>query len=342
MSDANGEFVKVYLYLVRLIGSNHCITIAEIADHFNHTEKDICRAIKYWIKQGLIRLEYNQQRALTGVTLLPITPPSVSIDEDSDLSMWVDSESEAEAPQIVATEETVTVPSKKSYNSTQLLKRQSDDALAQIIYQLEMYNAHSVTPAEFNTLLYIYDELHFSVELLEYLIEYCATNGKHSHRYLETVAISWYERDIHTVEQASNSTQDYNSLYKQVSKQLGITHVLTSVETDFINTWHNDYSFDESIIIEACKRAILQNAATFPYVNTIIENWHKQNVKHLSDIAKLDAEFQSRKPSKAAPRKIAAKTTMNNQFNQFNQRQYDPNDLENMFINEINLAKTGK
>ena len=37
MTDANGEFVKVYLYLARLLGSNSKVTVADIADHFNLT-----------------------------------------------------------------------------------------------------------------------------------------------------------------------------------------------------------------------------------------------------------------------------------------------------------------
>lgn len=50
MTSANGEFVKVYLYLVRLMSSRKPISVADIADHFNLTEQDICRAIRYWIK----------------------------------------------------------------------------------------------------------------------------------------------------------------------------------------------------------------------------------------------------------------------------------------------------
>ena len=44
MTEANGEFVKIYLYLVRLLNSGNAVTVAGIADHFNLTEKDICRA----------------------------------------------------------------------------------------------------------------------------------------------------------------------------------------------------------------------------------------------------------------------------------------------------------
>ena len=54
MTDANGEFVKVYLYLIRLLNSKQQISVAEIADHFNLTEKDICRAIKYWVPASVV------------------------------------------------------------------------------------------------------------------------------------------------------------------------------------------------------------------------------------------------------------------------------------------------
>ena len=74
MTDANGEFVKVYLYLVRILNSGRAVTVADIADHFNLTEKDICRAIKYWISQDVLRLEYNQMNRLSGITLLPLEP----------------------------------------------------------------------------------------------------------------------------------------------------------------------------------------------------------------------------------------------------------------------------
>ena len=70
MTDANGEFVKVYLYLARLLSSNSKITVAEIADHFNLTEKDICRAIKYWISRDVLKLNYDGRGHLSGIVLL--------------------------------------------------------------------------------------------------------------------------------------------------------------------------------------------------------------------------------------------------------------------------------
>ena len=45
MAVANGEYVKVYLYLLRHDGRE--ITVGEIADALNHTESDVKRAIAY-------------------------------------------------------------------------------------------------------------------------------------------------------------------------------------------------------------------------------------------------------------------------------------------------------
>ena len=49
MPEANGEFVKVYLYLLRCMHSHaYNCTISAIADKFNNTEMDVIRALRYW------------------------------------------------------------------------------------------------------------------------------------------------------------------------------------------------------------------------------------------------------------------------------------------------------
>ena len=63
MTNANGEFVKIYLYLVRCMDqSRQSCSISELADVFEHTEKDILRALAYWEKMHLLHLEYNDNQ----------------------------------------------------------------------------------------------------------------------------------------------------------------------------------------------------------------------------------------------------------------------------------------
>jgi len=71
MTSANGEFVKIYLYLMRCMNSPDCsFSISKAADKFNHTEKDIQRALKYWEKMNLLQLEYAPDKSISGIYFL--------------------------------------------------------------------------------------------------------------------------------------------------------------------------------------------------------------------------------------------------------------------------------
>ena len=78
MTGANGEFVKIYLYLIRCMDqSKQTCSISELADVFEHTEKDILRALAYWEKMHLLHLEYDANREVSGISLeLPHKTPS--------------------------------------------------------------------------------------------------------------------------------------------------------------------------------------------------------------------------------------------------------------------------
>ena len=55
MAEANGEYVKVYLILLRHLNEpSGTLTISKIADLLDITEKDVIRALKYWKKQGIL------------------------------------------------------------------------------------------------------------------------------------------------------------------------------------------------------------------------------------------------------------------------------------------------
>ena len=248
MANANGEFVKVYLYLVRLLNSGRAITVADIADHFNSTEKDICRAIRYWIKEGVLQLEYTQDKVLTGITMLPLTPKSTTTKSSSLLSMLGVNEDDAENNEIAVTNEMATtskptgsntakslgtnedlsanktteddkemmaikqsstIPKKVSYKASFIESKQEDEDFGNLLYQTEIYFGKPLTQTDINTLLYIYEELSFHPDLLEYLVEYCVSIGKKSCRYIEAVAIEWYKNGITQVEDAKLASRTH-------------------------------------------------------------------------------------------------------------------------------------
>lgn len=352
MTDASGEFVKVYLYLVRLLNSGRAVTVADIADHFNLTEKDICRAIKYWIKQDVLQLEYTEDKVLTGITLLPLTAKDQKEDSDSLFDMLGVTEEPAKKKaaekkaakptdeteeEIKAIKEETTIPKKVRYTATFIAEKQADEDFGNLLYQTETYFQKPLTQTDINILLYIYNELSFSPDLLEYLVEYCVSIGKKSSRYIEAVAIDWFKNGIKTVEDAKIASKNYNTIYVAVLKQLGIPRrVPTPTETQFIDTWYNTYAFNKNIIVEACKRAITANpqSANFNYVNGILESWHKQNVRRISDIEELDKKWAEEKKRKTTSGKITA----NNQFNNYQSSTSNNvvSEFESLFLQETN------
>ena len=61
MTKANGEYVKVYLLLLRHLNDpSISLTISKLADCLECTEKDILRALKHWSKVGLLKIDYDE------------------------------------------------------------------------------------------------------------------------------------------------------------------------------------------------------------------------------------------------------------------------------------------
>lgn len=74
MPKANGEFVKVYLYLLRAIGlGNGVASISDIADHFSNTENDVIRALNYWASMGILKLSTDAQGNITALNVPVLT-----------------------------------------------------------------------------------------------------------------------------------------------------------------------------------------------------------------------------------------------------------------------------
>ena len=59
MKDANDAQLKVYLYLLRMMNAGLTTSISDMAVRFNHTERDIARSLRYWEDRGLVMLEYG-------------------------------------------------------------------------------------------------------------------------------------------------------------------------------------------------------------------------------------------------------------------------------------------
>lgn len=87
MTRANGEYVKIYLYLLRCFAQPSAdFSLSGLADHFDCTERDILRALKYWEKLRLFHLEYDANDNLSGIRMLNSAYSAAQVNDTADLA----------------------------------------------------------------------------------------------------------------------------------------------------------------------------------------------------------------------------------------------------------------
>ena len=333
MTDANGEFVKVYLYLLLCMNaqSSEC-SISAIADHFNHTENDILRALRYWEKMGVLRLELNEANEICQIGLVDLQGTSASQTVASSASVASPakkaSTTKSSGKTAAPVNTTEAEPAKKEYSLNEIQKFSQDPDMAELLFIMESYLKHPLTPTDMNTVFYWIDSLRFSKDLAEYLVEYCIGGGHSSLRYMDKVAMGWSENGITTVEQAKSHSSNRSKACYGVMKALGISgRNLIDSEVAFANKWTKDYGFDMALIEEACKRTISTiHQPSFEYTDTILTNWYNNKVHTLKDVETLDASFSKTKKTASTSRTV--NSAKNNKFINFTQRSYDFDALE--------------
>lgn len=324
MTKANGEYVKVYLLLLRHLNDpSISLTISKLADCLECTEKDILRALKHWSKVGLLKIDYDEAGTICGLTFGQNTTETTSSSQTESVKLSI-----ADVEKFSTSEK----PKRKS--PTKNTPATNTDKLRQLYFVAEQYMGKPLTATELQRINYFYDSLGFSTDLIEYLIEYCVENGHKSMRYIETVALAWSDNGISSVAEAKANSSLYNKNCYAVLKAFGISgRNPAPIEVGYIKKWTDEYGFDITVILEACNRTIANTAKPdFKYTDKILKNWFAQGVHHLSDVTRLDME---RKQEQVAKKKTTSSSVViaNNRFNNFEGRKIDISSLEQQLLN---------
>lgn len=300
MASANGEYVKVYLLLLRhLYDPRLDLTISSLADRLDCTEKDIIRALHYWSEAKLLTIDYDASGAICGLSLGKTTTTSIS------------------------REEITQAPANKSSGTKSSL---SPEDLQQLLFVTEQYMGRPLSVSDIQKIYYFIEELHMSLDLIEYLIEYCVENNHKSIHYIESVAVAWAEAGITTVSGAKEHSSFYNKNCFAILNAFGIRgRNPAPFELEYIKKWTGEYGFTLDVVLEACNRTIANaHKPDFKYTDSILSNWFVNNVHHLSDISRLDLAHQKKKKPKPVT---------NSRFQNFEGRSYDMSSLEEQLLN---------
>ena len=300
MPQARGEFIKIYLLMLKHdISGELGVSSSILASSLNLLESDIMNALNYWNDQGVIKFTQIDKMGNFNVEFVDL------IEEPTTSTKQVD-----------------------------LLEALGSTTTKDMLKDIEILLARPLSPNEMSIYLNWQREFGFSSELILILMEYCISKGKSDSRYIEKVALSWHDLKITTIEQAQNlitKAEDKWINIRKILTYLGITNTdIMKPQQDLIEKWLLIYKFPNEIILKACDICFERlNRADFKYIDGILTNWNKNNIKTLEDIALKDTKnIKNTKYQKNYNNNEKAPL----KFNNFEGREYDYDSLEKKLL----------
>lgn len=236
MPSANGDYVKVYLYLLR----NHVngVDVETAAEQLELTEGDVRRAINYWRKCGILSVASDKVSDRAAVN----NDNSRCTDGKENNAVQTSSRSGADTGRAAGKTcaekpgvETAEAAGQENgagstgaddsgeirnrYRRTDgreaLERLSSDDEFRQLLFIVQKYRSKILTESEEQVLAYLYDGLHLPCEVLDYLVQYCVENNHNSMRYIEKTGLDWAGAGIRTVRAAQQRTKAFEDRKKE-------------------------------------------------------------------------------------------------------------------------------
>lgn len=298
MTKARGDFVKVYL-----LGLKYCITgeigvsSSILASTLHLLETDVLNAWNYWNDEGVIKM-------------MPIDNMGNFNIQFTDLSERTNA----------------------SDDNINLLQELNNNSTKGMLQDIEKLLGRPLSPKEMSLYIGWQKEYNFPQELILLLIQYCVSKGKTDYRYIEKIAIGWFDSKIITIEDAQAYIKRHEDKWIKIRKILNYLGIkdgeVMKPQEDMLDKWINTYKFPLEVIYKACDICFERiNKAEFKYIDGILTSWFKDGITSLEDVAKKDIKTHSPKKNN-----VHSKQNNNSTFNNFEQRTYNFDELEKKLL----------
>ncbi len=294
LSQANGDFVKVYLYLFFLSKYNKDVKINDLSKKLELPLKIIQDAIKYWEDIGLL-IRKNQGFTVANLQEIEINKiykPKITVSAD-DMQKVSDNKYRAKAIDTINNEFFQGVMSPSWYGDIDLWFKK-----------------------------YSFDE-----EVMIALFRYCFNKSALHRAYISTVAEAWHKNKIKTFSDLDlyyQKEEKLNILSNSIKKKLRLSRNISVYEEAYVEKWNITYGYNIDIIEVALKKTTSKYNPSFEYIDKLLTDWHERGLKSVSDIENY-IENQKNK------NKIKNENQVTSSKSNFDQRKYE--DLNKFYSN---------
>lgn len=170
---------------------------------------------------------------------------------------------------------------------------QKDSNVTLLLQETQLLLGRELTPSQTSLVMELYSEYGLSPQYIFTLINYCVSNGKRSMNYIGTVAASWMEKGITTVEQAEaeiGRLEEAHSREAQVKAIIGIRdRNLSTSQKAYVARWFEEYQMSTDMIRLAFDKMVDNTGkVSFPYMDKMMQNWYNQGLKTPEQVAQSD------------------------------------------------------
>lgn len=295
LSSANGDYIKVYLYILFLSKYDKDIKINDLSKKLALPLKTIQEAFKYWEEAGVLIKKH------TGYVL-------VNLQEVELLKLY--------SPKLTSSPEDIKKNAKNQYRAK---------AIENINNQ---FFQGIMSPSWYSDIDMWFKKYNFDEQVMLALFNYCFDHSALHRNYIQVVADSWYKNNIRSfsdLDKYYEKQEKISSVKKSIIKKLGLNRNLTVYEDAYVEKWTIDYGYSLDIIEIALKKTTSKSNISFEYLNKIISDWHDRNLKTATEIQ----EYIQMSKQKQENIKDMKKQVSN--YNNSNQRTYD--NFDNLYAN---------
>ena len=294
LSQANGDFIKVYLYMIFLSKYGKDIKLNDLSKKLELDFKVIQDAVKYWEDIGVIT------KKTTGYIINSL--------QEIELHKLY-------KPKVALSAETLKETAQNQYRAKAI------ETINNQFFQGIM------SPSWYSDIDLWFKKYSFDEEVMVALFRYCFNRSALHRNYIQAVADAWHKNDIKTFNDLDvyyQKQEQLNILNKSISKKLGYNRPLTQYEQGYIERWSVDYGFTFEIIEVALKKTTSKSNPNFDYLDKLLSDWHERGFKSVAEIETfLEGLKQKKKDIKDLEKKSG--------YQNYDQRKYD--NLDSLYAN---------
>lgn len=286
LSEASGDFIKVYLYMVFLSKYDKDIKVNDLSKKLVLPLKTIQDAMKYWEEQGLLT------KKNTGYI--------------------INNMQEIELHKLYKP--------KTALSAEQLQKSTENQKRAKAIEHINNKFFSGLMPTTWYPEIELwFKKYNFDEEVMIALFSYCFDRSALHKNYVQTVAEAWSQNNVKTFNDLDiyyQKQEKLNIIKKSISKKLGLTRPLTQYEHGYIERWNIDYGYGMDIIEIALKKTTSKANPNFEYLDKLLTDWHSRGFKTADEV---QAFLKNMKEKNKNIKKLEKETG----YDKYEQRTYD-------------------